>query len=171
MSVQEDVEEGGNWREILAVVREAEELAYSEEWRSTAKTMRLLRRQMQEFNLFDSDSMQVRFRIAHQIFMDRRADFYEKGNRKKGAHLQGGLAALQKKAGELRESIQFCRNTIKEYHKKRDALFGDPKRQSIENFIDDSCKEVNTDIENKTARLLDVEKEIVMMSTRYCSVE
>jgi|SaaInl8_120m_RNA_FD_contig_31_457041_length_1428_multi_10_in_0_out_0_2 Mg2+ and Co2+ transporter CorA len=164
MTVDRDI-----WREFIDIVRQAEELAYSSEWRTTAKTMRKLRHQLQSMKLHDVDSWMVRFRIAQQIFMDRRADFYVRGNRSKGADLQKRLAILQQKAGELRESIQYCHNTIKEFQKKSATLEGDENRASIDAFISESCGEVNADIEKKNTKLLAVEEEIVSLSSRFCS--
>ncbi len=164
-------ESGSDLQQLADIVRRTEELAYSTEWRQTALTMRELRRQFQALQPDDNDSWAVRFRLAQQTFMDRRSDFYTRGNRHKGADLRFKVADLQQRAGELRESIQYCHQTIKDYQQQEADLPDGDNRASIAAFIAESCREVNRDIELKTATLTKVEEEIVILSTRFCSPE
>ncbi|MBF0379628.1 MAG: hypothetical protein HQL69_01340 [Magnetococcales bacterium] len=153
---------------MLDIVRQAEELAYSTDWRKTAKAMRGLRQQFHALNLADDDSLSIRFRIAQQTFMDRRADYFSRGNHNKGSNLQDELSDLQHKAEELRVSIQNCHNTIKDLQNRRNNLDRDVDQSSIETFINESCREVEEDISQKTASLQLIESQIVMLSSSFC---
>jgi hypothetical protein len=154
--------------EMVDHVRKIEELAYSTQWRETARTMRELRHQFKDFDLADSDPLAVRFRIAQQTFMDRRADFYSRGNDRKGAGLSDKLVALQIKAAELRESIQYCHSTLKDFQDRRAKLDSSESSDSIEAFIAESCREVEADIAAKTESLQQVEDEMTILTTSYC---
>jgi hypothetical protein len=153
---------------MLDIVRQAEELAYSTDWRKAAKAMRGLRNQFHTFNLADDDSHAVRFRIAQQVFMDRRADYFSRGNHNKGSNLQDELSVLQQKAAELRESIQYCHGTIKDFKNRRNDLDKSSDQTPIESFINESCRDVEEDIAQKTAYLQLVESQIVMLSSSFC---
>jgi hypothetical protein len=153
---------------MLGIVREAEELAYSTDWRKTAKAMRGLRNKFHTFNLADDDTLMVRFRIAQQVFMDRRADYFSRGNHNKGSNLQSELSVLEKKAAELRESIQYCHKTIEDFKIRRTNLDKSIDQTSIESFINESCRDVEEDIMQKTVSLQLVESQIVMLSSSFC---
>jgi hypothetical protein len=153
---------------MLDIVRQAEELAYSTDWRQTAKAMRGLRNQFNSFNLSDDDSLSVRFRIAHQIFMDRRADHFSRGNHNKGSNLQGELSDLEQKAAELRESIQYCHSTLKDFKNRLSNLDKSSDQTSIESFINESCRDIEEDIAKKSDSLQFVESQILMLSSSFC---
>ncbi|MBF0445443.1 MAG: hypothetical protein HQL68_07620 [Magnetococcales bacterium] len=168
MGLTSDYKECDERQEMLDIVRQAEELAYSTDWRKTAKTMRELRNKFNSFNLSDDDSLAVRFRIAQQTFMDRRADYFSRGNHNKGSNLQGELSDLEQQAAKLRESIQYCHNTLKDFKNRRANLDKSSDQTSIESFINESCKEVEDDIAQKTESLKFIESQMVMLSSSFC---
>lgn len=155
------------------LVRQAETLAYSNDWRNTARTMRHMRRQWQEIESageFQNDQLSIRFRLALQTFLDRRADYFQRGHQAKGVRIQEKITEIQRQSHLLRDSIQKHRNTLQDYDSKRQSLVSQPHRKEVESFIHESIQAVSQEMENQEQELQALEQEIQTLTTQFHGV-
>jgi hypothetical protein len=156
------------WRQIETIIREAEKLSDSTDWRQTAKEMRSLRDRMQTIDAEPTSEQATRFRIAQQIFMDRRAEFFAQGNIEKRASIIKSASFLQQQISQLQESIDCCDKTLADFNQQLAAIDKQEHQEQIKQFIKESVATLEDDILQQKEKLDIIEEEIHRQSSYYC---
>lgn len=159
-----------NQDERERLVRQAEELAYSTDWRSAARLMRHLRlrwRQVTAGDEFQNDPMSIRFRLALQAFLDRRAEFFQQGHREKGERLRAQIDEKQQRVGRLRESLQSYRVTLQDFEAKLKNVDQQERGEVIKAFIVDSILAVRGEIERQEGQLQALSEEMARLGALF----
>ncbi|MEO5345551.1 MAG: DUF349 domain-containing protein [Magnetococcus sp. YQC-9] len=160
--------------EIAGLVERAEALAWSTEWRKGAREMRQLR---ERWELLERSSggwareWTTRFRAAQQTFMDRRADYFNQGNLRKGSGLLEQLDEQQKTVMRLKEELAGYLAALNDFESQLNATPVEGHGMAIRAFIGESIANLHAEIQRKTRELNKLERSIVEISTRYYCVE
>ncbi|MBF0626781.1 MAG: hypothetical protein HQL91_01030 [Magnetococcales bacterium] len=163
-------------RELASLLERAESLAWSTDWRQTAKEMRLLRErwsllEQQSFSSLEREWI-TRFRAAQQTFMDRRADYFQQGNLRKGSGLIAHLEQKQESVIQLKEEIQNGYVALQEFEARLQATPDDGHAMpAIRAFIGDSIVDLKEEIQRKERDLARIERSMMATSNRYYCVE
>ena len=159
-----------NQDEKESLVRQAETLAYSTDWRDTARTMRALRRRWRQIEVggeFQNDPLSIRFRLALQTFLDRRAEHFQRAHQEKGKRISEQLTENQEQAALLLASIQSYQRTLRDYEEKLNHVEQQDRSESIKSFIVASIHSVQDEIDDKERQLKAFEKEALHFSTLF----
>jgi hypothetical protein len=156
------------WQQAEALVRAAEALSHSQEWKESARTMRKVRQQLKALSPEVTPEQESRFSVAQQIFMDRRATFFDKGNQKKGAKLRQSVFLLQQQNSQIQESILSCNKTLADFNQQLKSVAQQQHKEQIEQFITESITTLEKDLLNHSQKVKENEEEISRQSSRFC---
>ncbi|MBF0339405.1 MAG: hypothetical protein HQL95_00400 [Magnetococcales bacterium] len=166
--------DAGTLQEVVAIVERVEALAWTEEWRDAAREMRVLRERWQvlEGQLPDWDrELTTRFRAAQQTFMDRRADYYQRGNVRKGTGLMERLEKKQADVVRIKEELQGYYDSLADFETRMNATPLEGHGVAIRAFIGESIAALQEEIGRKEGELDRLERTIPEISSRYYCVE
>ncbi|GAB0057176.1 hypothetical protein SIID45300_01499 [Candidatus Magnetaquicoccaceae bacterium FCR-1] len=160
--------------EVVGLVERAEALAWSTEWRKGAKEFRQLR---ERWEILEHTSpgwareLTTRFRAAQQTFMDRRADFFNRGNIRKGAGLLDQLEGKQVDMERLTEELNGYHAALRDFSRRLAETSMEGHGLAIRAFIGESITNLQAEIQRKERDLAKLERSMVEISSRYYCVE
>ncbi|MBF0418187.1 MAG: hypothetical protein HQL86_08065 [Magnetococcales bacterium] len=160
--------------EVVGLVERAEALAWSTEWRKGAKEFRQLRERWEFLEHTApgwSRELTSRFRAAQQTFMDRRADYFNRGNIRKGAGLMEQLEGKRVEIERLKEDLNGYHTALKDFGVRLASTPTDGHGQSIRAFIGESITTLQAEIQRKERDLAKLERSTAEISARYYCVE
>ncbi|NGZ06315.1 MAG: hypothetical protein G8237_08155 [Magnetococcales bacterium] len=163
-----------NHPEVAELVNQAESLAWSDDWRKTAKEMRQLRERWEQLERECQEwdrEWTTRFRAAQQTFMDRRADYFSQGNVRKGAGLIEQLDGKQEQIIQLKQEIRGYYQSLREFEERLQTTGSEGHGLAIRAFIGDSIVALQEEIQRKERALQKMERTMLEVTGRYYCVE
>ncbi|MBF0261771.1 MAG: hypothetical protein HQL97_08070 [Magnetococcales bacterium] len=160
--------------EVMGLVERAEALAWSTEWRKGAKEFRQLRERWEKLERTSPDwsrELTTRFRAAQQTFMDRRADYFNRGNLRKGSGLLEQLEGKQGDVERLKEALNGYHAALRDFSQRLAETPVEGHGMAIRAFIGESITTLQTEIQRKERDLAKLERSMLEISTRYYCVE
>ncbi|MBF0178670.1 MAG: hypothetical protein HQM03_01450 [Magnetococcales bacterium] len=161
--------------EALALVEEAEALAGSEDWLGTARRMRRLLARWRTLEAAHpslcSGEPAARFRAAQQMFMERRATYYQQGNARKGEGLQRRLERMQEEIVVLEREILRHARAERECEERLRVCAGREHEGEIRAFLLEALRSLREETGRKEAALRRLEQSVGGLAARYHGIE
>ncbi|MBF0176432.1 MAG: hypothetical protein HQL63_06230 [Magnetococcales bacterium] len=151
------------------LVRTAESLIHSQDWRTTGKTLRRIMNQLRGIPSTgdeEDERLWARFQSAYQIYLDRRARDFDHGQQLKLAQVRDEILERQQKTVQLELSIHTARGQLQSFVERLHDIPPGPRQEVIRHFIADTIKLVKTDVTLKEQELRDMERALAELSDR-----
>ncbi|MBF0138104.1 MAG: DUF349 domain-containing protein [Magnetococcus sp. DMHC-1] len=149
------------------LVRTAESLIHSQDWRTTGKTLRRIMNQLRGIPSAgeeDDNRLWARFQSAYQIYLDRRARDFDQGQQMKLAHVREEILDRQRQTVHLGQTLYFAQSRVRSFEDRLHDIPPGPHQEVIRDFIADTIQHVKIDMAVKERELQEVERVLVELS-------
>ncbi|MBF0425559.1 MAG: hypothetical protein HQL66_07045 [Magnetococcales bacterium] len=151
------------------LVRTAEGLIHSQDWRTTGKTLRRIMNQLRGIPSAgdeEDNRLWARFQSAYQIYLDRRAQEFDQGQQLKLAQVREELTERQKQVAQLEHVIRTAQGRVQSFEERLSDVAPGPHQEAIRAFIADTIRLVRSDVTLKSQELRDLERSLAELSDR-----
>ncbi|MBF0154732.1 MAG: hypothetical protein HQL64_13410 [Magnetococcales bacterium] len=151
------------------LVRTAENLIHSQDWRTTGRTLRRIMNQLRGIpSAGDEEDSRLwaRFQSAYQIYLDRRAQDFDQGQQVKLAQVRGEILERQRQTVLLEQAIHSAQGRVKSFEDRLHDVPPGPHQEVIRDFIADTIRLVKVDTTMKEQELRDLERSLAELSDR-----